>query len=1287
MMMDRAQLNASFNLPEGWYAEFDRSTRRVYFWNVHTKERTWVEPSRADVRNHGPRAALAGLHAHAGAASAAASKTASRVNRSTNDYASDGSYPSLSSPMAASCMISTQPEENLRLQSDRSSSSSSLGSNTASSNSTSGARSSLGRADYSDSRAHNVSHRHPGASAGVSASGMTFVSSPPTAVHPAASGSILPQNVSPSAAIAAGPSGSSDITSAATAAKGGNEHAMMSDDHKISHRTAGARELRPSSLSRMDLSDDNEDSNHKLKANEGPGQGPHASERPVSGRAEGEAMKHGETSPVAPIHKRQRATTDQSSNARSRDNLAGPAGHSGSDSSAPGRDKEISNAVEIKRSDSQASRTSTGSESPGMRMVSRKRSSGLEVASPPPPRKGNPDHASGKSTLSKGLYSSMSRITKKISFSRDKKRREGVITESSSSIDNGTDQHVEPTYHYKSEKVQELLIRKVQSVYLFQAHPHELLVKLVAMMSKEEVPAGHRLIQQGDRGDFFYIVEEGSFDILGKNDNGEEDNYGTIESEGYFGELALLYGQKRAVSIQAATDSIVWKLDRVGFRSMVQENTRHDIQEAKAALKSVPLLSALTDEQMDRCAEAVRFMEYPRGAQIIRKGEIGDVFYIISTGEVEVTDGMAVDDGMKHHQLVKLGTHACFGERALLKDEPRAANVVALTDVRCLVLDRHAFNTILGPLREVLDNNIRDSLFKQIELFRCLDIAEVEKVFSAFTLQTFAADEFIICQGEEASSFYVLRSGEAEVTQEVKVSETLSKTNRLSTLKVGDYFGEMALAEGSVREANVIARAPCECFVLDRNSFEALLGPADAILKRVIKTRRQENALKKRAIQEQHDLEVQAAKAVKARASRQEAAREEQRAQEEPLQPQDRAADPLRVDIGHVNQGRSPHADMDRAVVPGEDDDDDDVDVDDDGSSGATAMDIEPAGSMPQSSTPSVPPPPVDSPTSQQTNFRLFELQAVKTLGTGTFGRVQMVRHISTTKTFALKVQSKAQITRYRLQQNILNEKLILSGLRHPFIITLHQTFQDRDCLYMLLELVQGGELFSFLQNYGANLQPLHHKFYMACVVAAFAYLHPRDILYRDLKPENILIDTDGYLKLVDFGFAKHERNRAFTTCGTPDYFSPELVIGRGYGKGNDHWGIGILMYEVIAGYTPFSSPDDNQAEVCKRIVRQTLSFPEDCHDTEAKHLISGLLKKDPLQRLGCGVRGVTDIMTHPWFRQVNWQHLESKKIHAPWKPPVRSEVDCSMFDDYDENFQVIPYLETGPAAAWADNF
>jgi len=1119
-MTDRVQLNAQFDLPEGWYAEYDQKSGRVYFWNVFSKERTWTEPSHKEPAQQ-IRATLGGIKSETQKAREK-EYLESLVAMRLNGTQSISSETSLSSPLATNLNISSKPS---RLQLD---------------------------ADTGDEMETDS----------------------------------VPRSGSP-----------------------------LNDDKVLGRTTS---ELRSFHIENMDIPEHKSSDMQQLQTN-----------------------------------KRQRATTN------TRVDLVEP------------NTSDDDGSIELKRADSQnssLSRTSNG----GSRTVTstRKRMGGSSrslssnddekgsesehATSNPPtaPQTGRPPRI----TKLKGL---MSMLQKKTHFS-NRKRREGVIVESSSSIEANKDHGSTPQIFPKSEAVRNLLQGILREQYLFQSLSQEELLKVVDMMSKLEVKAGHVLIKQGDRGDYFYVIESGTFDVLqvpsskldrpkthlpespdeveNLQDPSQQKVVGRIEAGGSFGELALLYGQKRAATVRSASDAIVWRLDRLGFKSMLQDSARHDMEEARMALHKVPLLAALTDEQIQQCAEVVRFCEFQRGAQIIRKGDIGDVFYIIKSGEVRVSDGMTVNNAIDHCS-VKLGAHAYFGERALLKDEARAANVVALTDVRCLVIDRHAFNTILGPLREVLDNNIRDTIFKQIEIFQYLDTTEVEKIFSAFTLQSFEPDDFIIRQGEAASSFYVLRSGKAKVTQQVALQSPRNNgpvETVVSTLKVGDYFGEMGLYDGGVREANVIAISSCECFVLDRRSFEALLGPADAILKRDIKKRREENARKHRAVQENFERELRLAE------------QNEQEQQQLKIEEQKRLTTAEKANEedgkGEMDIDAQPHADM-------------------------------------------VPPPPADSPKAKRTDFELADLEPVKTLGTGTFGRVQLVRHRTEKKTFALKVQSKAQITRYKLQQNIINEKLILASILHPFIITLHQTFQDRDCLYMLLELVQGGELFSFLQNYGANLKPPHHKFYMACIVAAFAYLHPRDILYRDLKPENILIDNQGYLKLVDFGFAKREKHKAFTTCGTPDYFSPELVLGRGYGKGNDHWGLGILMYEIISGFTPFSGPDDNQNEVCKRIVRQPLEFPEDFKDNEAKRLMAVLLQKDPLKRLGGGVRGMEEIMAHSWFRQVNWEQLEARRIMPPWVPPIKHALDATLFDDYDEEFEVVPYLETGVQAKWAEGF
>jgi protein kinase A len=183
----------------------------------------------------------------------------------------------------------------------------------------------------------------------------------------------------------------------------------------------------------------------------------------------------------------------------------------------------------------------------------------------------------------------------------------------------------------------------------------------------------------------------------------------------------------------------------------------------------------------------------------------------------------------------------------------------------------------------------------------------------------------------------------------------------------------------------------------------------------------------------------------------------------------------------------------------------------------------------------------------------------------------------------------------------------------HPFILKLYSTFSDSNCIYFLLELVQGGELFSIIHGSGGCLNSDFARFYAACITSGLAHLHDKKICYRDLKPENVLIDKEGYCKIVDFGFAKIVKDVTFTLCGTPEYLSPELVIGKGHHKGVDYWALGILIYEMLCGYSPFQDPkNQDQVAICKNILRMKVEFPSYMVDSDAKDLILKLLTKDP---------------------------------------------------------------------------
>ena len=268
--------------------------------------------------------------------------------------------------------------------------------------------------------------------------------------------------------------------------------------------------------------------------------------------------------------------------------------------------------------------------------------------------------------------------------------------------------------------------------------------------------------------------------------------------------------------------------------------------------------------------------------------------------------------------------------------------------------------------------------------------------------------------------------------------------------------------------------------------------------------------------------------------------------------------------------------------------------------------------------------------------IKLSDYDMGETLGTGSFGRVKIAKDRKTGEYVAMKIMKKVEIIKSKQADHISNEIKILSMIDHPFVITFGGFTQDDRNLYLALELINGGELFTYLRGVG-RFPVDQARLYIAQIVMIFDYLHNKNIIYRDLKPENILIHKSGYLKLTDFGFAKIVEGRTYTLCGTPEYLAPEIILNKGHGKPVDWWTCGILLYEMIAGIDPFS--DDDPMMVYQKILKGKIKFPSG-FDSNAKSLIKHLLDSDLTKRYGNLKNGVKDITGHRFFKNLEWDKL-----------------------------------------------
>lgn len=283
------------------------------------------------------------------------------------------------------------------------------------------------------------------------------------------------------------------------------------------------------------------------------------------------------------------------------------------------------------------------------------------------------------------------------------------------------------------------------------------------------------------------------------------------------------------------------------------------------------------------------------------------------------------------------------------------------------------------------------------------------------------------------------------------------------------------------------------------------------------------------------------------------------------------------------------------------------------------------------------------------------DFEIIELIGKGSFGVVYLVKKKSSNKYYAMKKLEKSKIKDQKQKNHTKTERKILETFKHPFIVHLYYAFQNDTDLFLITQFVEGGELFQYLRKEGAFSEE-RARFYIIEVIIALHYLHEQNCIYRDLKPENILLDKTGHIKLTDFGLSKiliDKEQKAYTICGTPAYLAPEILTEEGYDQAVDWWSLGVVLYELLSGNTPFDF------SVYPKISVDVYKSPILLHSyfsKNARDLIKKLLNFTPSKRIR-----FKEIIKHPFFKGVNWDDYLNLKIVPPFIPSIKNEKDRTL--------------------------
>lgn len=778
--------------------------------------------------------------------------------------------------------------------------------------------------------------------------------------------------------------------------------------------------------------------------------------------------------------------------------------------------------------------------------------------------------------------------------------------------------------------------------------------------------AGETIIKQGERGHHFFVCQEGDLTV---------DVGGTaaknLEPGSAFGGISLLYNCPRTATVTAKSKARLWGVDGEVFRRILKEHSQKNAAENRKFLDALQIFSGLDSSQKDRIGELALYSEaHEAGSRVFIEGEDASAIFFVKSGDMTEWKGSTVGaDGKVSGgtEIAKYSNGDVFGVKCVLQAGKRETTVVAQSKCELLVIGVKQLKEVLGEdFLSVLERSFVLSVLKHVPMISQagLSVAQRLKIVQTMIMSNVESEQVVgadVClgvviegqiSGKENGEPKTLQRG--DWWQDEALGSAIHDANRVAgSLKMSE------LAAGSSGARLATLRAEDLASALRELGLSPVAMAPDEVIGHMTKILMAKKVPIFRGISEEQINQLATSLVLKR--FRRGACVFKQGEVGDMFYIVSSGEVKVLIDDKQVRLLGAGTCFGERALLFNERRSAT-VEV---ASNEAEFWTLGRHAFLNEVITEDMRAELIHRITLQDDNVTMRLLRHVKLIGAGAFGSVRLVEHRQKGVRYALKRVRKQKDSNGSgelvVPDEVLQECDLLASMDHPFVLRLVKSFETANSLYILTELITGGQLFEQTNERMGVLGVKQAQFYVGSLVCILEAVHGSGIVYRDLKPENVMLDERGYLKLVDFGLAKRldpELGKTYTAVGTMLYMAPELIRGKGYGFEVDVWSLGVMFFEMVCGRVPFGPDAEDEHELLGSILEDELVFPGRFNDTQGKKLISGMLEKQPEKRIGCGVNGWEDVKAHKFFSKGIRGNLFSKIIGHDIEAPVVPEAE-----------------------------